>query len=124
MALLLNSKAGLRQCGVMKHTSHTAHRLAPRALRHMALSAALIAIPTLGHAACYAEYKAKRDNPLKLHYGVAQLSDEACTAKAASAAMKPRLAADGWILLSIVGLINETEIEGVKANAGDYFLRY
>ena len=29
-----------------------------------------LAVPTLAEAACYVEYKAKQDNPLRLHYGV------------------------------------------------------
>ena len=34
-----------------------------------------IALAAPSHAACYVDYKAKRDNPLRLHYGVMQLPD-------------------------------------------------
>ena len=34
-------------------------------------------------AECYADYKAKRDEPPKLHYGVAQVSDGNCSPGAA-----------------------------------------
>lgn len=84
----------------------------------------LALLPAMGHAACYAEYKAKRDNPLKLHYGVAELADDQCSPKAALAALAPRLAADGWVLLSVINILDEGDLEGVKESAGAYFLRY
>jgi hypothetical protein len=102
----------------MKHTSYI-----PR-IRGMALATMIALSPMAGHAACYAEYKAKRDNPLKLHYGVAELSDSACNKRSAAAALAPRLASDGWILLSIVGFVDASDLGEVKANAGNYFLRY
>lgn len=57
-------------------------------------------------AACQVEYKAKRDNPLKLEFGTASLPDEACASKdAAAAALAPQLAAKGWTLLAIVSIV-------------------
>ena len=57
-------------------------------------------------AACTVEYKAKRDNPLKLEFGTADLPDEACgSAQAAAAALAPRLAQKGWTLLSVVSIV-------------------
>jgi hypothetical protein len=68
------------------------------------LALALTALPA--SAACRVEYKAKRDNPLKLDFNTAQLPDEACASKrAAAAALAPRLAQDGWTLLSIVSIV-------------------
>jgi hypothetical protein len=90
----------------------------------LATALALAFVPMASHAACYAEYKAKRDNPLKLHYGIAKLSDAQCTKSAAQAALTPRLAADGWVFLSIVGFVDETDLQGKKESAGAYFLRY
>ena len=56
------------------------------------LSAALIAGPLPAAAAgCYADYKAKQDNPLRLHYGVAQING-ACNAGSAQAELSARLA--------------------------------
>lgn len=78
----------------------------------------------MANAACYASYKAKQDAPLKLHFGVAELSDAQCTREAAATALAPRLAQGGWQLLSIVAMIPETQLGEVKADAGDYFLRY
>jgi len=69
---------------------------------------ALTAVLTAGaaNAACTVEYKAKRDNPLKLDFGTADLPDEACGSKqAAAAALAPRLAQKGWTLLSVVSIV-------------------
>ncbi|HGG65793.1 MAG TPA: hypothetical protein ENK34_14610, partial [Rhodobacteraceae bacterium] len=41
--------------------------------RTVALAAMLGTTAFAADAACYADYKAKRDNPLKLHYGVVEL---------------------------------------------------
>ncbi|HKK98531.1 MAG TPA: hypothetical protein VJ928_10125, partial [Marivita sp.] len=34
----------------------------------------LFSLPVTAQAACYADYKAKQDAPLRLHYGVAQIN--------------------------------------------------
>ncbi len=68
------------------------------------LALATTALPA--SAACQVEYKAKRDNPLKLDFRTAQLPDAACASKqAAAAALAPRIAQDGWTLLSIVSIV-------------------
>lgn len=70
----------------------------------LALIAILAAAPAA--AACRVEYKAKRDNPLKLDFGVTSLPDAACASKqAAAAALAPKLAQQGWTLLSIVSIL-------------------
>jgi len=43
---------------------------------------ATLALPATAQAACYADYKAKQDAPLRLHYGVAEI-DTPCTAASA-----------------------------------------
>ncbi len=75
-------------------------------------------------AECYADYKAKRDEPLKLHYGVAQVSDGGCSPGAAEGELSPRLAADGWTLLTVLSTFGPEGLEERKASAGEYFLRY
>jgi len=75
-------------------------------------------------AACYAGYKAKRDDPLKLHYGVAELPEGACDKQSAAEALRPRLERGGWTLLNIVGTFDESQLQEKKAGAGEYFLRY
>ncbi|MDR9428282.1 MAG: hypothetical protein RI538_06995 [Salibaculum sp.] len=74
-------------------------------------------------AACYADYKAKRDDPLRLHYGVAELRG-ACSAESAAEELAPRLAADDWQLLNVLGVFEESGLEERRDSAGDYFLRY
>ena len=48
-----------------------------------ALLCPLLMLGTAADAECFADYKAKRDEPLKLHYGVAQVSDGNCSPGAA-----------------------------------------
>lgn len=88
------------------------------------LLAALLAVLALpAHAQCFADYKAKQDNPLRLHYGVAQISS--CgNKKAARAELAPRLAAGGWKLLNIVSIFGPEGLNERQSSAGAYFLRY
>lgn len=89
----------------------------------LVLALALIAASPAG-AACYADYKAKRDNPLQLHYGVAELPDAACSPQAAARALAPRLARGGWTLLNILSMFGPEGLDQRKSSAGPYFLRY
>ena len=78
---------------------------------------------TSAQAACYADYKAKQDDPLRLHYGVVELSGD-CSVSAAEADLPARLAAEGWQLLNVLGVFDDAGLEERKESAGDYFLRY
>lgn len=91
-----------------------------------AIAAALMALVLAGPASaeCYADYKAKKDNPLQLHYGVAQVSDGNCSKGAAQGELAPRLAAGGWTLLNILSTFGPEGLAERKASAGAYFLRY
>jgi hypothetical protein len=82
--------------------------------------AALIALSMPAHAACYVDYKAKKDDPLRLHYGVAEV---ACGGDANSE-LADRLAANGWTLLAIVSSFDETGLAEREASAANYFLRF
>ncbi|SDW22127.1 hypothetical protein [Roseicitreum antarcticum] len=76
-------------------------------------------------ADCYADYKAKQDNPLRLQYGVVELPQAACgDAQAAAAHLAPRLSADGWTLLQIEGTFGPEGLASRRAHAGQSFLRY
>lgn len=94
-------------------------------MRHTVLLMLLLPIlaATPAAAACYADYKAKRDGPLRLHYGVIQLSDAQCSAEGAAAALAARLG-DGWQLLEVVSVFGDEGLEGRRASAGEYYLRY
>ena len=74
-------------------------------------------------AACYADYKAKQDDPLRLHYGVVELPAEPCTVAAAEAALRERLT-EGWELLQVMGTFGDDGLDQRRADAGAYFLRY
>ena len=75
-------------------------------------------------AECFADYKAKQDDPLRLHYGVAQVADGACDRNAAGQELEPRLDAAGWTLLNVLSTFGSEGLEERKASAGDYYLRY
>lgn len=95
----------------------------PRLLMTLAtvmVAMTLAALPA--QAECYADYKAKQDDPLRLHYGVAQVS--ACDTAGAEAELAPRLAAAGWILLNVLGVFGPEGLEERKASAAEYFLRF
>lgn len=95
----------------------------------MRLILAVVAVLALGQQAsaeCYADYKAKQDDPLRLHYGVAQVSDGACGAGpgAAEGELAPRLAAGGWTLLNVLSVFGPEGLGERRSSAGDYFLRF
>ena len=73
-----------------------------RIITILALTMALSA--TAASAACVAEYKAKRDNPLRLDYGTVTVSGDTCTAAAVRGAVSAQLASRGWTLLSILSV--------------------
>jgi hypothetical protein len=76
-------------------------------------------------ASCYADYKAKQDAPLRLAYGVAEISDAGCGGPdAAAAELAPRLAAAGWTLLAVLSIFGAEGLDERKASAGEFFLRY
>lgn len=93
-------------------------------MKHILLSLlTLIVWASAAQAACYADYKAKRDDPLRLHYGVALIEAD-CTIEDALAELEPRLAEDDWQLLTIVGVFDDDGLEERKDSAGEFFLRY
>ncbi len=83
----------------------------------------MVLMASAANAACYADYKAKRDDPLRLHYGVAELAGD-CTPDAAVDELTQRLADADWQLLTIVGVFDDAGLEERKDSAGENFLRY
>ncbi|MEM6407665.1 MAG: hypothetical protein AAF700_04535 [Pseudomonadota bacterium] len=91
------------------------------------LSAALFCVAMAGtaEAACFADYKAKKDDPLQLHYGVIELPASACgSASSAASAIAPRLAKAGWTLLNVLSVFDESGLAERKDSAGRHYLRY
>lgn len=94
-------------------------------LRITLITAVLLGSTGLAQAACYADYKAKQDSPLRLHYGVIALSDAACQRPAvARRETEARVADAGWTLLNILSTFGPEGLEERKANAGSYYLRF
>ncbi|MEL6520033.1 MAG: hypothetical protein AAFQ66_03670 [Pseudomonadota bacterium] len=93
-----------------------------RMLLYLTLSSAiLLAMPA--HAACYADYKAKRDNPLRLHYGVVEIRGQ-CSAQAAAQEIASRIARDGWTLLNVLSVFDDAGLQERRQSAGNFYLRY
>ena len=94
----------------------------------MKKAAALIAFALLwagpAPADCYADYKAKRDVPLRLHYGVIGLPDDACDPETAPDHISLRLGNGGWSLLGVMSLFDESGLEARRERAGEFFLKY
>ena len=72
-----------------------------------ALAATLAFAAGQASAACLAEYKAKRDNPLRLEHGIMAIPDENCDISEAEIVVRERLAEEGWTLLSVVSVGRE-----------------
>ena len=92
-------------------------------MKQILLAAVLCALPTLGQAMCYADYKAKRDDPLRLHYGVARI-DGGCSRADAEAELTSRLSMHGWTLLTVVSVFDASGLDERKASAGPHYLAY
>ncbi|MCC5955763.1 MAG: hypothetical protein JJU07_06645 [Natronohydrobacter sp.] len=88
------------------------------ALRLFALLAGL-ALATQASAQCYADFKAKQDNPLRLQYGIVELPASACGSRqAATDYARPVIARSGWTLLQIESIFDASEFQRRSANAG------
>jgi len=74
-------------------------------------------------AGCYADYKAKQDDPLRLHYGVAQINGD-CSSDGARAELEQRLSAQGWTLLNVLSVFGDDGLAQRKDSAGPNYLRF
>lgn len=84
---------------------------------------AMLASPA--QAACYADYKAKQENPLKLHYGVVQVDISPCAmSESVASQVTQRLKAAGWQLLQVQSVFDDSGLGRRKQDAGQYFLRF
>ena len=95
-------------------------------LRSLSLAlATLMCLAVPASAACYADYKAKQENPLRLHYGVMRIDSTPCAMSGkVSAAVAKRLNASGWKLLQVGSVFDDSGLERRKKDAGQYFLRF
>jgi len=91
-------------------------------MKQMLLTLVLLSAASAVRADCFVEYKAKMDNPLRLHYGILALPG-GCPGDP-SDATRARLASAGWTLLTVLGASPEQPDAQKEANAGVHFLRY
>ncbi len=93
-------------------------------MKHISFSILILMLSaTASQAACYADYKAKQDDPLRLHYGVAEVRGD-CSVPSAEGQLRESLTGDGWQLLNVLGVFDDAGLDDRKDSAGDYFLRY
>ena len=93
-------------------------------MKQLALSVVVLCALSTGAAAqCYADYKAKMDNPLRLHYGVAQISG-ACSSGNAQSQLSQRLRRNGWTLLQVMSVFGPEGLSQRRNSAGSYYLRF
>lgn len=75
-------------------------------------------------AACFADYRAKMDDPLRLHYGVIELPDWACSVEDSRSIISARISTGGWDLLEVISVFDESGLDARRTDAGSYFLRF
>lgn len=96
-------------------------------MRQIAFLAALLAAFALAapaaEAQCFADYKAKQDRPLRLHYGVIQINGP-CKRGPARAEAQARLQQAGWTLLNVLSVFGPEGLAERRGNAGPYYLRF
>ena len=72
---------------------------------------------------CFVLYKAKKDNPLKLHLGLIQINGQ-CSDHDVEGITSKRLSSTGWKLLQIVTASGNIDTKKMESDVGDYFLKY
>jgi hypothetical protein len=78
-----------------------------------------LSLSAAAQAQCFADYKAKQDNPLRLQYGIIELPSSACgSVSAAQAYAAPVIARSGWTLLQIESIFDPSQFPARSANAG------
>ena len=83
----------------------------------------ITAIPA--SAACFADYKAKKDNPLRLHYGVIEVDANPCRlTNSVRRSVADRISAAGWQLLQIESVFDDSGLARRQSDAGRFFLRF
>ncbi len=93
-------------------------------MKHLSFSVLIFCLTAgTAQAECYADYKAKQDSPLRLHYGVSEVRGD-CNVPSAEDQLRPSLQRDGWQLLNVLGVFDDGGLDERRESAGEYFLRY
>lgn len=89
------------------------------------ITASVLALSLPAQAACYADYKAKQENPLRLHYGVIKVDISPCTmSDTVTSTVAKRLQPSGWQLLQVQSVFDDGGLGKRKQDAGEFFLRF
>ncbi|MBB3986839.1 hypothetical protein GGQ68_003183 [Sagittula marina] len=83
-----------------------------------------LGLPSTAAADCYVAYKAKKQPPLELHFGILSLPGTCPDKGTAATQTANRIASGGWTLLNVVSFKDGPPSAGEQANAGTYYLRY
>ncbi len=76
-------------------------------------------------AECFVDYKAKQDDPLRLHYGVMTVEASPCeSSPQIDTDVSRRLEAAGWTLLQVESVFEAAALDSKKEDAGEFFLRF
>ena len=76
-------------------------------------------------AKCFADYKAKQQSPLQLHYGVIALADSICADRSkVEAEITDRISVGGWRLLNVMSVFGSDGLDKRKDSAGKFYLLY
>ena len=87
--------------------------------------AGLLFLALPAQAACYADYKAKQENPLRLHYGVIRIDSNPCVmSDTVRQVVARRLGGSGWQLLQVQSVFDDSGLAKRKKDAGQFFLRF
>jgi hypothetical protein len=95
-----------------------------RPFRTLLLGALLAVAAGPAAAACFADYRAQTEDPRRFHYGVIEVPDGACSVSGAAPVIAQRIAAEGWQLLQVISVFDESGLDARRSDAGAYFLRY
>lgn len=94
-----------------------------RLLLQTLVATVLLALPA--SAQCYADYRAQQSNPVRFHYGVAELPSSACgDPQAAASHLRPRLQQHGWILVDVLSTFGPEGLTSRRERAGQFHLRF
>ncbi len=95
----------------------------PALLRRLAAASILVllAFPSAAAADCYVHYKAKRNSPYGLHYGIVALSGN-CPSSPAGV-VQSRISSGGWTILNVVKVTSSPPSSTEKRSAGSHYYR-
>ncbi len=103
---------------ILNITGHTATITPMRNILRLSALLVGLTLATQVSAQCYADFKAKQDDPWQGQYGIIELPASACgSIAAAKRYAAPVIARSGWELLQIRSIFDASEFQSRSANA-------